>query len=84
LQERTIFILAARMPPLSVRSKLVPIKLSSVCMQHYRTFVLLAIFKQVYNFSFMHSYENQENIAVSVPTMEFNFHIRWRLEQADL
>jgi len=33
-----------------------------------------AIFEQVYKFSFMFSYENLENIAVPVSTIEFNFY----------
>ena len=44
--------------------------------------VLLAIFDQVYNFSFMLSYEN----LLSVPgsTIEFDFQSWWRLKPADL
>ena len=43
---------------------------------------ITAIFEQVYNFSFMRSYENLENIAVPI-SIELNFHSWWRLEPAD-
>ena len=72
-RERDNLILAARTTPLSVSSIMLSSK-SSPARIHYRTFLLLTIFEQVYDFPFILSYGNLEQIAVLISTIEINFH----------